>query len=106
VILTGSDNTTMYTFGQRFNGHPFCKNCGVQVHQHLIGPPADQLANMSEARQQMVIQKLQIQPINSRVLHGVPWDDIKVERSDEGTEGYVLEDVLTSASEVPSGQSS
>lgn len=57
----------------------------------LYGPPAELVATWSEARQAMVARKLNINPLNVRALEGVEWDTIKVNRTDEGTEGYVVD---------------
>lgn len=41
-------------------------------------------------KQEIVKEKLAIVPIRVAVLDGVEWADLKVERTDEGTEGYVV----------------
>lgn len=47
---------------------------------------------LPEAKKEFVKQQLEIQPVNLRVLDGVEWSELAVERMDEGTDGYVLED--------------
>lgn len=90
VTILGKENTTPYGFGQKFNGWPFCKTCGVHCYGIAIGPPQELVDSWPEARQKMVEKIRRIQTVNIRTLHGVEWDQIKVERSDEGTEGYVV----------------
>lgn len=63
----------------------------MDVFGDLYGPPAAVVATWPEARQAMVARKLNIKPLNVRALEGVEWDHIKIERSDEGTEGYVID---------------
>lgn len=96
VTITGKDQCTEYLFGNRFNGHPFCTTCGVQVFQILHGPPAEIVAAASEARQQMIKRKLEIQPINVRLFDGVNLEDLDIHRMDEGTGGYTVEEEMLS----------
>lgn len=92
VTITGRESTTEYQFGQKFNGSPFCKTCGVHVFGNLYGPPKELVETWPEARQQIVKKKLAIQPVNIRALHGVEWESLKITRVDEGTEGYGIGD--------------
>jgi hypothetical protein len=69
--------------------HPFCKVCGVQVYMHVYGPKFKE--EWSEETRKMVRGKCEIVPVRVAALEGVKWDELKVERSDEGTEGYVLD---------------
>jgi hypothetical protein len=78
----------MYRFGKSYVGHPFCKTCGVQVYMHVFGPEVKE--SWSEEMRKMVREKCEIVPVRVAVLEGVEWSELKVERSDEGTEGYVL----------------
>ncbi|KAI0134084.1 glutathione-dependent formaldehyde-activating enzyme [Xylariales sp. AK1849] len=91
VTVTGTENTSVYAWGQKFGGNRFCKFCGVGIWGDLYGPPREVVATWPEARQKMVERKLQLQPLNVRALEEVEWDRINIERSDEGTEGYVVD---------------
>ncbi|KAH8201940.1 hypothetical protein TruAng_003932 [Truncatella angustata] len=88
---TSDAEAATYAWGSKFSGLRFCRHCGVQLWSDLWGPPAEVVATWPEARQQMVKRKLNIKPLNVRVLEGVEWDQIEIQRSDEGTEGYVVD---------------
>lgn len=92
VTLVGKENTTTYAFGRKFNEAPFCKTCGVACYGVPIGPPQEFVDKLPEAKKEFVEKQRRIQPLYVRVMDGVEWDDIHVEQSDEGTEGYVLSD--------------
>ncbi|PYI35840.1 hypothetical protein BP00DRAFT_442251 [Aspergillus indologenus CBS 114.80] len=79
-----------YRFGRQFTGHRFCGVCGVQLYMHLHGPPAAVVARLSPEKQELVRRNLDVVPVRVPVLDGVEWEAIRVEREDEGTEGYVL----------------
>jgi hypothetical protein len=91
VTIDGVENTTEYSFGRKFSGTRFCKICGVCVYTKIHGPPKALVDSWSEARQEMVRQKVEILPIRISVLNDVEWDQLKIERTDEGTEGYVID---------------
>lgn len=92
VTIHGRENAKDYIFGRKFNGHPFCKTCGVHVYMNLYGPPKGVIQGLPEEKKEFVKKMLGIQPVNIRALDNVDWTDIKVLRSDEGAEGYVLDD--------------
>ncbi|PYH87038.1 hypothetical protein BO82DRAFT_360164 [Aspergillus uvarum CBS 121591] len=79
-----------YRFGRQFTGHRFCGVCGVQLYMHLHGPPAAVAARLSPEKQELVRRNLDVVPVRVPVLDWVEWEAIRVEREDEGTEGYVL----------------
>jgi hypothetical protein len=79
----------MFLFEKKYVGHPFCKVFGVQVYMHIYGPKFKEEWN--EEMRKMVREKCEIVPVRVAVLEGVEWDELKVDRSDEGTEGYVLD---------------
>ncbi|KAL3263355.1 hypothetical protein ABHI18_001892 [Aspergillus niger] len=87
VTLHGEESLTEYCFGRGFTGHQFCKICGVQVGMKLHGPPQSVVDSLPPEKQEIVKEKLAIVPIRVAVLDGVEWADLKVERTDEGTEG-------------------
>lgn len=93
VSIVGKESETDYLlFGRGFSGSPFCKLCGVHVYTNLYGPPRHLVESWPEARQAIVREKLDIRPLNLRALDGVEWDRLTVNRTDEGTEGYILEE--------------
>lgn len=81
-----------YPYGRGFNGAPFCATCGEFVFGRLYGPPADVVSKLSPERQEFVRKQLRIVPVNLRVLNGIDWSELNIERSDEGTQGYALND--------------
>lgn len=80
-----------YRFAKKFTGHRFCKVCGTQVYMKLHGPPTAIIDSLSPAKQEMVRQKLSIVPLRIALLDGVESSQIKIQRSDIGTAGYVIE---------------
>lgn len=63
----------------------------MQLSMKLHGPPQSVVDNLPLEKQEIVKQKLAIVPIRVAVLDGVEWADLKIERTDEGTEGYVVD---------------
>ena len=92
MSITGKENTEDYKFGRKFNGTPFCKTCGGHVFCNLYGPPEAVVQRLSAAKQEMVKKQLEIQPVNLRALDGIEWSDLTIQTSDEGQEGYSVED--------------
>lgn len=90
VTLLGKENTTTYAFGRKFNQTPFCKTCGVACYGLPIGPPQALVDTMPEEKQKFVERLRRIQPLYVRAMDGVEWDEITIERSDEGTGGYLI----------------
>ncbi|KAB5566242.1 glutathione-dependent formaldehyde-activating gfa [Coniochaeta sp. 2T2.1] len=88
VKVTGAEHLTDYRFGRKFMGHPFCRVCGVHVVMNVHGPPQEVVDQLPDERREMVRRKLDVKPINVRVLDGVDLLLLEVERTDEGTEGY------------------
>lgn len=92
VTITDSGNKLkIYKFGRGFNGHPFCSACGVHTHQILYGPPQSVIDRLPPDRLAFVQKQLDIQPVNVRCLDGVNVAELAITRSDEGTDGYVIE---------------
>lgn len=91
VTLGGTEYATEYRFGRKFNGSPFCKFCSVNVYGNLYGPPPEAVEAMPQKAKDMVEHTLQLQPLNVRVLDGVEWGRIQVNKCDEGTEGYAID---------------
>jgi hypothetical protein len=55
----------------------------------VYGPPVKE--NWSEETGKMVKEKCDIVSIRLATLEGVEWNELEMEMSDEGTEGYVVE---------------
>ena len=91
MSIVGNENCTEYAFGNKFNGHRFCKTCGVQVYIKVHGPPASFFEGWSDARKAAVKGRFEILPVRLRVLNEVEWDQLKVVRRDEGTEGFEVD---------------
>lgn len=47
---------------------------------------------MPEEKKAFVDRMRRIQPLYVRAMNGVEWDEIRIERSDEGTQGYDVPD--------------
>lgn len=92
VLLFGKDSTTTYAFGRKFNQTPFCGTCGVAIYAVTVGPPQSIVDKLPEDKQKFVEQQRRIQPLYVRAMNGVDWESLKIERSDEGTEGYSVSD--------------
>lgn len=92
VTLIGKENTTTYAFGRKFNQAPFCKTCGVACYGVPVGPPQDVVNNLPDDKKEFVEKLRRVQPLYVRAMDAVEWDEIHVEQSGEGTEGYELSD--------------
>ncbi|OOG00624.1 hypothetical protein ASPCADRAFT_39357 [Aspergillus carbonarius ITEM 5010] len=92
ATLHGEENLVEYQFGRKFTGHRFCGVCGVQVGMKLHGPPQSVVDRLPAAKQELVRQNLAIMPLRVAILDGVEWSDLTIQRSDEGTEGYVIDE--------------
>lgn len=92
VTLIGRENTTTYAFGRKFNQAPFCTTCGVACYGVAVGPPQEVVDKLPEAKKEFVEKLRRVQPLYVRAMGGVEWDEIHVEQSDEGTEGYEVPD--------------
>lgn len=90
LVIVGEDRTTMYGFGRAYNRTPFCATCGVACYVVLVGPPREIYDGLPAERRAAVERMRWIRPLYVRAMEGVEWDEITVERSDEGTEGYVV----------------
>jgi hypothetical protein len=71
-----------------------CKTCGVTVFSNVYGPPVsvfDRLpAETKEKALEVYRKNMALQPLNVRALDDVDLAALQIEKSDEGTEGYVL----------------
>lgn len=56
----------------------------------IHGPPKAVFDRLPEARRNALRGNFEILPVRVRLLDRVEWEELKVERSDEGTEGYVV----------------
>lgn len=78
-------------FGRKFTGHRFCKICGVQVYMEIYGPPKAVFDSWPEARKQAVKGNFELLPIRIGVLDDVEWEQLKIETTREGTQGYTID---------------
>ena len=90
VSIVGEENTTVYAFNRKFQGNYFCRTCGVQLYTIPWGPPKHIFDSWSEARKEAVRPNFELRPVRIGVLDDVEWEDLKIERGDEGTEGYTV----------------
>lgn len=59
----------------------------MQIH----GPPKAVFDSWPEARKKAVRGNFEILPVRVSILNDVEWDHLKVQRTDEGTEGYTVD---------------
>lgn len=90
-----------YRYNKGRNAIHHCSSCGVMVFMVIHGPPnlAEILEKLKKENPEryrvakgMTELNLSLQPLNVRTLEGIDWECIRqrVERTDEGTEGYVI----------------
>ena len=60
----------------------------------MYGPPLSVFDRLPPERKERALEvyrrNMALQPLNVRALEGVELETLQIERSDEGTEGYVL----------------
>lgn len=68
----------------------------VSVFGSIYGPDPSVFDKLAPERRAVVLEvyhkNMALQPVNVRTIEGLDLSSITVERSDEGTEGYVLDD--------------
>ncbi|KAK0738863.1 hypothetical protein B0T18DRAFT_423004 [Schizothecium vesticola] len=96
VRIHGGDNTFEYLYGRKYNGAAHCRTCGVLVFNNVYGPPVSVFDRLPPERKEKVLatywKNLAMRPLNVRALDDVDVGALKVQREDEGTEGYALVD--------------
>ncbi|KAK4140360.1 uncharacterized protein C8A04DRAFT_39958 [Dichotomopilus funicola] len=81
--LTGRDNLTYYTFGNRIWQKLFCKTCGVQVGSEVRPDMSEaEVAALPEAYQQHRAKHIDTVPLNLRVLNGFSVKQVEAQRGD------------------------
>jgi hypothetical protein len=94
VRIHGREHTGEYLYGRKFNGAAHCKTCGVLVFNNVYGPPIRVFDSLPPERKEKALaiyrKNMAMQPLNVRALDDVDILSLKVERTDEGTEGYSL----------------
>lgn len=96
VRISGRNETFEYRHGRGFGGAAYCKHCGVHIYGNVYGPDPSVFDKLPPERREVVLKiyhkNMSLQPVNVRSIEGVDLSTIHIERSDEGTEGYVLDD--------------
>ncbi|CEJ92899.1 hypothetical protein VHEMI08526 [[Torrubiella] hemipterigena] len=96
VKITGRDDTFEYRHRTKFGGAAYCKHCGVHIYSNIYGPNPSIFDKLPPERREFALKvyhkNMSLQPVNVRSIESLDLSKIHVERSDEGTEGYVLED--------------
>ena len=94
VRIHGRENTFEYLYGRKFNGAAHCKTCNILVFNNVYGPPISVFDRLPPERKEVVLaaywKNMAMQPLNVRALDDVEIGSLTVQRTDEGTEGYVL----------------
>jgi hypothetical protein len=94
VRIHGRENTFEYRRGNGYSGTAHCKTCGVTVFSNVYGPPLSVFDRLPAGKREQALaiyrRNMALQPLNVRALDGVDIATLHIERTDEGTEGYVL----------------
>lgn len=91
IAFSGTENLTEYSFGSRIASHNFCKHCGVPVSITLHAPPKEVWDSFSDEVKAALENKKDLVPVRIALLEGVEWEQLKVDRQDQGTKGYVVD---------------
>lgn len=96
VQISGAENTFEYRKPPYYSGICHCKTCGVMVYSSIYGPPITVFDKLPPERKERALaayaRNLELKPLNVRAMEGVKLELLAIQRSDEGTEGYSLED--------------
>ncbi|KAI1161504.1 Mss4-like protein [Nemania serpens] len=97
VNIHGEENTFEYLYGRKYTGITFCKTCGVHVFSNVHGPPSSKIDEIPADRREdfisLYIKTMNLQPLNVRAIESIDMESLNIERDDEGTEGYELEQI-------------
>lgn len=95
IIPTGSRENSFPYPGKYGGGPHHCKTCGVFVFHEVAGPPISAFDNLAPERRDHMLgiyhQNMNLQPLNVRCVECFDIGSLDIKRSDEGTEGYVLD---------------
>jgi hypothetical protein len=74
----------------------YCKTCGVHVFSNIYGPPINIFDRLPPERKENALKvyrkNIQLQPLNVRAMERVDLSSLEINRTDEGTKGYELDD--------------
>ncbi|AEO68135.1 uncharacterized protein THITE_2051078, partial [Thermothielavioides terrestris NRRL 8126] len=94
VRIHGKEHMFEYLYGRRFIGFARCETCGVVVFLNVYGPPLSAYDHLPPERRERALAihhtNMTLLPLNVRILD-VDLATLRVQRSDEGTKGYVLD---------------
>ncbi|KAJ7030590.1 Mss4-like protein [Mycena alexandri] len=70
VSLSSPDALATYfsAQGNGFGGTQFCRLCGCQLFQQLVGPPAERVATLPAHVQAKIAEKIDMRPVHLRAL--------------------------------------
>ncbi|KAK8052483.1 glutathione-dependent formaldehyde-activating enzyme [Apiospora rasikravindrae] len=96
VSIPASSSENSFAYGGRYGGgSSHCKTCGVFVFDEVVGPPISVFDNVSPERREHLLgvyhKNMSLQPLNVRCVEGVDLGSLDIQRLDEGTEGYTLD---------------
>lgn len=80
VSITGTEHLSTYSFGRKFAEHCFCSHCGTATHIKILGPPKEIQNRWSDEVRERNKKNFDMMPITLRILDGVEWSALKVER--------------------------
>ncbi|KAI1409676.1 glutathione-dependent formaldehyde-activating enzyme [Hypoxylon sp. FL1857] len=78
VAIQGEENLKTYLFGSMLWGKPFCKICGVSVHNQSPSLTEEELNAMPEDRRDFIRGGLDLTPINLRIFNDLDVEDLNV----------------------------
>lgn len=95
VRIHGREHTFEYLHGSKFSGSAHCITCGVLVFSNIYGPPLSIFDKLPPGRKEAALavyhKNMAIQPLNVRAMKGLDIGSLQIDKTDEGTEGYVLD---------------
>ncbi|KAF3762730.1 hypothetical protein M406DRAFT_264248 [Cryphonectria parasitica EP155] len=96
VKLRGMEDTFEYKKAPGYSGISHCKTCGVMVFSNIYGPPISIFDKLPAERKELALavyhKNLNLKPLNVRTVEGLDLGSITIERTDEGTDGYALDE--------------
>ena len=95
-VVHGKEHLTGYRFDRKLIQHNFCSTCGVPIYEEDVpiyeeemGPEKELL---DKTRKEPVKEVVEDVGVNVRVLDGVEWDKITIEKAkDDSGRPYVID---------------
>ena len=89
LVVHGKEHLTGYRFDVKLVQHNFCSTCGVPIYEEDV-EPEEELPD--KTRKEPVKEVEEQIGVNIRVLDGVEWDNITIEKAqDDSGRPYVID---------------